>query len=109
MLFAISKRASMNVSPSLCARMRPSRPARPFLSKNRVELFIDTNFGLDYFNSLLEEFLKRRLSPNQYIVVKLLEVSQFIRMTPFKKEIDEDKMIFFYALASKLFEDLDFI
>ena len=34
-----------------------------------------------------------------------LEVSQFIRMLPFKMEVDE-KMILFYGLASKLFEDL---
>lgn len=75
----------------------------PFVSKNRVEMFIDGNFGVDYFNDLLEEYLVETLSQSQYIVVKLLEISQFIRMLPFKKEIDEDKMILFYSLASKLF------
>lgn len=78
----------------------------PFISENRVNIPIDENFGIDYFNSLLENYLKTTLSSSQYIVVKLLEISQFVRMIPFKKEIDEDKMILFYSLASKLFEDL---
>jgi hypothetical protein len=71
-------------------------------------LYIDnqTNFGLDYFNSLFKKYLVGELTNDQYISVNLFEVSQFIRMLPFKKEIDKNKMLFFYVLASKLFTDI---
>ena len=40
------------------------------------------------------------------MIIRLMEISQFIRMLPFKMEIDEDKMLFFYGLASYLFSEL---
>lgn len=39
-------------------------------------------------------------------MIILLEISQFIRMLPFKMEVDSNKMYFFYGLASMLFENL---
>ena len=38
--------------------------------------------------------------------IKILEISQFIRMLPFKALVNKDKIIFFYSLASKLLNDL---
>lgn len=64
------------------------------------------NFGVDYLNKLFDDHLRKTISNDQYISVKLFEVSQFVRMLPFKKEIDKNKMLFFYILASKLFNDV---
>jgi hypothetical protein len=62
--------------------------------------------GLDYFNGRFLEHLQATLAPNDVKVVRLLEVSQYARMLPFKMEIDADKMVFFYALGSYLFHRL---
>ena len=62
--------------------------------------------GLILFKNLFIDFLKKELSPEQYLVVRLLQVSQFIRMLPFKMEIDPNKMMFFYGLASYLFDKI---
>jgi len=78
----------------------------PSLLGNRVDILFERNFGIEYFNTVLDNYLNLSLSVDQYMVVALLEISQFIRMLPFKKEIDEHKMILFYSLASKLFHDL---
>ena len=69
---------------------------------------IEENFGINYFNDLFDYFLitSPNLNENDYISIKLLEVSQFIRMIPFKKVVDEKMMIFFYSLASKLFKNI---
>jgi hypothetical protein len=40
-------------------------------------------------------------------MIRLFEISQFIRMLPFKMLIDKRKMIFFYGLASYLFHTLE--
>jgi len=77
-----------------------------FVKGNEVSIDIPNNFGLDYFNTKINEFLKNELSQDSYKVVKLLEISQFIRMLPFKQEKSIKKMIVFYSLASKLFYDL---
>ena len=76
------------------------------VEKNIINVTIDDNSKIDYFNSKFVGFLKNNLTKSEFIMTKLLEVSQFIRMLPFKMEVDEKKMILFYGLASKLFEDL---
>ena len=76
------------------------------INNDHVSVNIVNNFGLNYFNELFVQFIKTNCSYEEYKVIKLLEISQFIRMLPFKKNIDEDKMFLFYALASKLFSDL---
>lgn len=40
--------------------------------------------ALEYFNDLFNDELKRRLSVDEYRLVKLLEVTHFFRMIPFK-------------------------
>ena len=59
--------------------------------------------GMNYFNDKLVNYLKKSFSNDDYMIIRLMEISQFIRMLPFKMEIDEDKMLFFYGLASYLF------
>jgi hypothetical protein len=73
---------------------------------NQVSIIKNVPYGLEYFNRLFKSFIKERLTPDEIKIVKLLEISQFVRMLPFKMEIDEDKMLFFYALGSSLFHDL---
>jgi len=62
--------------------------------------------GLEHFNKLFQSFLKATLTADEQIVVKLFEISQYMRMLPFKLEIDEDKMILFYGVGSSLLCDL---
>lgn len=77
------------------------------INNNEVLFDLPTYKGIEYFNQLLEAFLKQDLNNQSYMVVKLLEISQFIRMLPFKQDIDPNKMIVFYGLASKLFNDIN--
>lgn len=76
------------------------------IKDNVISLDIEDNFGIDYFNTKLLKYIKERYSIDNYIVIRLLEISQFIRMLPFKMEVDSNKMYFFYGLASILFENL---
>ena len=73
---------------------------------NKISLQITESFGMEYFNKLLIDHLKIRFNDSQYVMIRLLEVSQFIRMLPFKMAIDKNKTIFFYGLASYLFDKL---
>jgi hypothetical protein len=63
------------------------------------------NPGLEGFNSTFNDYLRiQSTTPRDYMSVKLLEISQFIRMLPFKKT--EAEVNLFYGLASKLFHEL---
>lgn len=59
-------------------------------------------YGIEYFNKLFESYLKTNLSNDELDLVKMFEISQFIRMLPFKIKIEKEKAMFFYGLASKL-------
>ncbi|MDA9058179.1 hypothetical protein N9K59_02810 [Candidatus Thioglobus sp.] len=76
------------------------------ISSNTISCSIDENFGINYFNERLLEYININYSSKEYFFIKLMEISQFIRMLPFKMEVDPDKMLLFYGLASKLFRDL---
>ena len=76
------------------------------IENNIINIENQSNFGLDYFNGLFKKHLVDELTTEQYISVNLFEVSQFIRMLPFKKEIDKNKMLLFYVVASKLFNNI---
>jgi len=78
----------------------------PRIEGNEVALKIESPRGLQYFNDIFRSFMKTTLTSDQIKVVRLLEISQFVRMLPFKMEIDEDKMLFFYSLGSYLFDEL---
>lgn len=73
---------------------------------NRVTLKTAKYPAIDYFNKKFTGFMRQRLDDNEMHIVKLYELSQFTRMLPFKLHVARDKMIFFYALASSLLNDL---
>jgi hypothetical protein len=73
---------------------------------NRISAELTTYPGLEYFRSMFWSFLREHHSADEIVVIRLLEVSQFARMLPFKMEIDESKMLFFYGLGSWLFHRL---
>ena len=73
------------------------------INKDKIFAEIEGSFGIDYFNDLLLKHIKAKFNYDQYMAIKLLEISQFIRMLPFKKIVDKSKMILFYGLASDLF------
>jgi len=73
---------------------------------NRVALETGECPSIEYFNRNFIGFLRSRLDYDEMRIVKLYEMSQFTRMLPFKLHVARDKMIFFYALASSLLNDL---
>jgi hypothetical protein len=70
------------------------------INGNRINCNFKTPYGIDYFNSLLKSELQQKLSKEEYKLMHLFEISQFVRMLPFKSKKDFDKKIFFYSLAS---------
>ena len=58
------------------------------------------------FNIHVNNKLERLRPKHDYIATKLLYISQFIRMLPFKQEHDVEKMKFFYAFASSELHNL---
>ena len=62
--------------------------------------------GIRYFNDELTKFINTNYSKEDIISIKILEISQFIRIIPFKIEKDLNKAIFFYGLASNLLNNL---
>jgi hypothetical protein len=72
------------------------------IKNNKISLELPATFGVDYLNNKIMGYIKDNYSTENYFTIRLLEISQFIRMLPFKMEVDETKMIFFYSLASYL-------
>lgn len=55
------------------------------------------------FNQIFTRDLRRKLDDEQFLLVKLLEASQFVRMLPFKVAADQVvKAKYFYCVASEL-------
>jgi hypothetical protein len=77
--------------------------AKPSIEGNRVDVSVNPNKGMAYFNTKFTQFLTARHDHSDLTMIRLFEVSQYARMLPFKMEIDEDKMLLFYALGSRLF------
>lgn len=77
----------------------------PLISDSKVVAFINVPAGINVFNELFIKHINSECSTEDIKVVRLLEISQYIRMLPFKMEIDEDKMVLFYCLASYLFNE----
>jgi len=78
----------------------------PNINKNEISLEIPHSVGISYLNKKIHGYIRKEYSHEDYMCIKLFEISQFIRMLPFKMEINEDKMIFFYGMASYLFDKL---
>ncbi len=71
---------------------------------NQITLELKESFGINYLNDKIFSKMNETFTKEENIAIRLFEVSQFIRMLPFKMEVDESKMIFFYGLASYLFD-----
>jgi hypothetical protein len=80
--------------------------ANVIINGREISVNIEIPKGLEYFNKKFNSFINDTLTLDQIRIVRLLEISQFLRMLPFKMKIDKTKMIFFYALASYLFHKL---
>lgn len=78
----------------------------PAIDGDRIGMRIPSVPGLDYFDERFTRWIAERHDVDERRTIRLLEVSQFVRMLPFKMEIDEEKMVFFYGLASYLFQRL---
>ncbi|KKN07151.1 hypothetical protein LCGC14_1070110 [marine sediment metagenome] len=76
----------------------------PVIGDHTVEMEIPDAPGLELFNLKFRRELNNRLRQDDMRLVDLLEISQFIRMLPFKVQSgNADMMIFFFAHASNLF------
>lgn len=82
--------------------------AGTLIKNNRIEIFPNHAKGMRMakFSVLFKDRLYAELGERDYLATKLLNVSQFIRMLPFKQEKDIEKMKFFYAWASMEFYNI---
>lgn len=77
----------------------------PLLTKDRHNigsLVCEVPYGISEFNNLFSDFMNSNLSDSEIRTVKVFEISQFIRMLPFKIKGDKEKAFLFYCLASHL-------
>ena len=73
----------------------------PRRKDNSVDSNITVPFGISYFNNKFTEYLDEVLSSEEKQMVTFFEISQFIRMLPFKMHTEKEKMFLFYGIASK--------
>jgi len=73
---------------------------------NTVAIELERSANLDYFNEQFLRQIRQKCSDSELIVTRIFEISQFTRMLPFKMAVAPDKLIFFYSLASYLFQEL---
>jgi hypothetical protein len=78
---------------------------QPIFSDDGIVAILEVPPGISIFNEVFSDYLNSSCTLDELKVIRLLEVSQFVRMLPFKMEIDECKMSFFYSLASYLFDN----
>lgn len=71
-----------------------------------IDMTFEPSAALNHFNQLIIDFLIDTLTPSQLICVKLFEISQFMRMLPFKVVAHPDKAKFFYGLGSFIFHQM---
>lgn len=76
------------------------------INGNNIDISVDIPLGILYFNNKLKDYIEEKYNFDEKITILVLEISQFIRMLPFKSFNDQEKCIFFYGLASKLLNDL---
>jgi hypothetical protein len=73
---------------------------------NKIDINVEIPSGIKYFNELLEDYINKTYDDNSKIIIRILEISQFIRMLPFKVVVNPKKSLFFYGVASKLLDEL---
>ncbi|MBF0431145.1 MAG: hypothetical protein HQK83_07695 [Fibrobacteria bacterium] len=74
--------------------------------ENCISSNIEVPTTLIAFNELFTGYINRTCSDDEIKAISILEISQFIRMLPFKMVVDSSKMLLFYALASYLWHQL---
>lgn len=73
------------------------------INKDEIEnVDIKVPYGIKKFDKLFKGFMKNNLSDQEIKIVRSFEISQFIRMLPFKMKVDKEKSFLFYCLASYL-------
>lgn len=76
------------------------------VKKDRIITNYKVSRNMILFNKLFKEYLINKYNFYEIMLIRTFEVSQFIRMIPFKVAINEKKAILFYGLACKLIKDL---
>ena len=76
------------------------------VTQNRIIVNYKISKNMSLFNKLFRKYLIKKFNFNEIMLIRAFEVSQFIRMIPFKIAVNEDKAILFYGLACKLIKDL---
>ena len=76
------------------------------IKKDRIITNYEISKNMNLFNQLFKKYLVSKFNFNEIMLIRAFEVSQFIRMIPFKIAINEKKAILFYGLACKLIKDL---
>jgi|TARA_B100001093_G_scaffold351494_1_gene335985 hypothetical protein len=76
------------------------------VKKNEIFVNFKISKNMHSFNKLFKKYLLNKYNFNEIILIRAFEVSQFIRMIPFKIAVNENKAILFYGLACKLIKDL---
>jgi hypothetical protein len=78
------------------------------IKKNRIDVKYKISDNMIEFNKLFKIFLIKNFDFNEIMLIRAFEISQFIRMIPFKLIISPKKAILFYALSSKLINNLKY-
>ncbi|HLC46018.1 MAG TPA: phosphotransferase [archaeon] len=73
---------------------------------NKVDLKVKPYPGIDYFNEKFHDFMQKSLSRDELMIVRLYELSNFLRTQPFHMVSQKDKMIYFYCVGCSLFGKL---
>ena len=85
-----------------CYEIYNSMDMTPDNRANIGDIICDVPKGISEFNELFMSYIKHNLSDNEIRIVKAFEISQFIRMLPFKIRGDKEKAFLFYCIASQL-------
>ena len=75
------------------------------VQNNSLVYELEIPVGISLFNQVMLDYVNKTFSPNQIRLIELFEITQFIRMLPFKMKIDKEKMKLFFMHASYLYEN----
>ena len=75
------------------------------INENTVQCDAQTTNARNFLNDWLKQQIKSSFSQVDIELTYLYEISQYIRMLPFKKQSDPEKCKFFYIMAGKLYDD----
>ena len=76
------------------------------IKNNKIKYDYRVPTNISNFNKYFKNYLLKNFSFNEVMLIRAFEISQFVRMIPFKLVIDKNKALLFYGLSCKLFCDL---